>query len=200
MMAYEENERPENIAKILGDIWFKDLKDEKEKEFEKEVKIQFNEKENKIKDELKIKPTDSKYFYDLAVLEAENTSSNKSVSKRKEYFYFKPNFNLEKKDIELDGDFYLKLLGNIDYCAYMNYLLNEIYKKYEEKKEILFITKIKKNYKCNIEFPKKDEENENGEDNDDNNNDLIIGLNLYCSGKEELSIEIFEKRRRIVWI
>ena len=97
MIAYEENERPDNIANILEDNWFKDLTDEKEKKLEKEVKAQFNEKENKIKDKLKIKPTDSKNFYDLAVLQAKTTSSNKSASKGKEYTYFKPNFNLEKK-------------------------------------------------------------------------------------------------------
>ena len=43
----------------------------------------------------------------------------------------------------------------------MNYFLNEINNKYEEKKETCFITKIKENYKCNIEFQKEEEWNDN---------------------------------------
>ena len=75
----------------------------------------------------------------------------------------------------------------------MNYLINEIKKKYKEKNETCFITKIKENYKCNIEFSKEKKEKEDGKDNEDNN-DLIIGLNLYRSGKEELTLRFLRKQ------
>lgn len=63
----------------------------------------------------------------------------------------------------------------------MNYFVKEIKEKY--KKEDCFINNIKENYKCNIEFKKEEEDEE----------DLIIGINLYQFGKEELILRFLRK-------
>ena len=75
----------------------------------------------------------------------------------------------------------------------MNNFVNNIIKKYSKKDENCFITNIK-NYKCNIEFQKEEDENEYEEANNNNNEDLIIRLNLYRSGEEELILRFLRKK------
>jgi hypothetical protein len=190
MIAFKEDERPENIEKILEDKWFdeiRNLNDENEKKLEEEVKAKFIEKENIIKEQYELNPY---LFEQLGYI---SSGDNKGVSKKEENIYFEPNFNLENKKIELNGEFYLKLLGKFDYCAFMNNFVNNIIKKYSKKDENCFITNIK-NYKCNIEFQKDEDENEDEEANNNNNEDLIIRLNLYRSGEEELILRFLRKK------
>lgn len=102
MIAYEEADRPENIEDILNDSWFDEVN---ENQLEDDVKNEFNNKENKVKEQLEINPS----FFEKD--DYKSSTSNKDVSEEKEYTYFKPYFKLEKKEIEINGDFYLKLLG-----------------------------------------------------------------------------------------
>ena len=52
------------------------------------------------------------YFVEIGYV---SSSGNKAVSKGKKYKYFKPNLNLEKKEIFLNVEFYWKLLRKIEY-------------------------------------------------------------------------------------
>ena len=72
-----------------------------------------------------------------------------------DYTYFKPDFTLEYKKYNLHGDFYIKLLGNFNYCVFMNDFVNVIKEYYKGQKEPCFIKNIKKNYKCLLIFQKK---------------------------------------------
>ena len=191
MIAYKEEDRSENIEEILNDAWFneiRDLNNEQKEQLEKEVRGKFIEKEKTINDKLIIDPL----LFDFS--EYRDSSENKGVSKRKDYKYFKPNFKLEKKNIQLNGDFYVKFLGNFDYCYFMDYFVKTIKEKYEGLKETCFIPKekIKSNYKCNIEFQKEEDDDEN-EENENKKKDLIIKLNLYRSGDEEIILRFLRK-------
>ena len=198
MIAFEEEDRPENIGEVLKDKWFNEIEnldDKQKQDLENEVEAKFTEKENKIKHSLEIKKKktnindDSCYFGKYY-----RDSDNKGASKEEDNQYFKPYFNLENKSIKLDGDFYIKLLGNFDYCAFMNDFVKEILKKYKDGKESVFINNIKENYKCNIEFQKDEDDIEDNEDDEDNENkDLIIRLNLYRSGDKEVILRFLKK-------
>ena len=183
MIAYEEEDRPNNIEEILEDNWFdeiRDLSDEKQKELEDEVKAKFIEKINIINNALEKNPH-------LLDKDGYGTSSkNKGISKGEIIQYFKSNFSLIKKDIKLNGEYYIKLLGDFKYYVFMNYFVNEIQKYY--KNENCFITNVKENYKCNIVFQKDEEE-----DNEDNEKDLIIRLNLYRARDKELILRFLRK-------
>ena len=195
MISYKEDDRPKNIEEILKDKWFDEIKNlnpQKSQEIEDEVKTKFAEKENIINDMLKENPH---LFDKFGYATSSGTQHNKGGEflKEKDYTYFKPNFILENKKIELNGEFYIKFLGKFDYCYFMNYFVKEIQKKYHELKEPCFIKKVKENYKCNIEFEKDEEEDDDNDKNEDSKKDLIIRLNLYRSGDEELTLRFLRK-------
>ena len=119
-----------------------------------------------------------------------STSCNKGALIEKDYTYFKPNIILENKKMELNGDYYIKLLGKFDCCAFINYFVNSIIKKYKDSKEPCFIKPIENTYKCYIEFQKDEEDNE---DNKNELKDLKIKLELYRSGEEELILIFLRK-------
>ena len=183
MIAYEEDDRPNNIEEILDDHWFDEIRDlspEKQKELEDKVKEKFKEKITKVDYFLKINP----HLFD-EVGYASSSNRNKNFSKEETHKYpkyFKPNFILKEKNIKLNGEYYIKLLGNFDYCEFMNKFVNEIKQKY--KNEFINIDEIKTNFKCNIEFQRDEEDNEK---------DLIIKLHLYRSGDEELTLRFLRK-------
>ena len=199
MIAFEEEDRPEKIGEVHKDKWFNEIEnlDNKQKrDLENEVEAKFTEKENKIKNSLEIKKKITKINDDSCYFGKYYRDSDKGTSKEEDYQYFKPNFNLENKNIKLNGDFYIKLLGNFDYCIFMNDFVKEILKKYKDGKEAVFINDIKENYKCNIEFQKDEdanEDNEGDENNENKNKDLIIRLNLYRSGDKELILRFLKK-------
>ena len=59
MIAYKEEDRPNNIQEILDDKWFNEinnLNDEKQKELENEIKTEFMKKEEQMKEILEIDP------------------------------------------------------------------------------------------------------------------------------------------------
>ena len=57
VISFEENDRPNNIAEILSDSWLKETRNPSdEKKLEEEVKAKFIEKEDFIKEQLKLNP------------------------------------------------------------------------------------------------------------------------------------------------
>ena len=164
MIAYNEEDRP-TLDQILESKWLYEINNmnkEMMKELEKEAEIEIIEKSQLI---------ESAPIH-LKGLKYATSSDNKGFEMNKkdwEKEYFKKNNELKYIDIDLEGEIYIKIIGDFPYWDYMNCYVNKI--KSKEKCEI---SDYGDSYKCNIVYKEKDGENE----------DLIIKLKLYITGEE----------------
>ena len=206
MIAYEEEERPQSIAQILEDKWFKEidgLNDEKQKELEDEVKKKFIEKEEKVKEFLKPDPNKLKFLETFLSKSENKGNSNDEI----EYYYFSKNSTPKEKKIQYEIKNYIKIKGNFNYYYFMNLFVNKIKEKCKEKNEECTISNITENYKCDIIFKVENENEENkdvdeDENEDENENEIdeekkenkcVIQLKLYQTGCEEYIIRFLKE-------
>ena len=167
-MISSEDKRP-TLDEIINSKWLCELNNVKiENKIQNEMEIQFNRIKNFIDEKLNNNPC---YLENFGVI----TSSKGGLKKK--YKFFKPNLKINYKDIDLEGEFYIKIFGNkFEYCDFMDYFVKEI-----EEKEKVEVSDYNDGYKCNIIF--KGNENEE---------DLIIKLKLYKTEDEEYNGEYYD--------
>ena len=184
MIAYEETDRPENIQEILDDIWFNEIK-ENRNELENGLKQLFLEKENKVTDFIEVNR-------DYIEQNERSYGDNRNEIKKFDKEIFSPGIIPKTKNINLDMDSHIKIKGNLNCYIFMNVLLNKIQEKFQNC--IIDNKNAKTKYECNIIF-EQEESDEEEKDNDNlklklnnkknNNEDCIINLELFKTENEE---------------
>ena len=184
MIACEEKDRPENIQEILDDIWFNEIK-ENRNELENGLKQLFEEKENKVSDFIEANR-------DYIEQNERSYGDNRSEIKEFDKEIFSPGIIPKTKNINLGMDSHIKIKGNLNCYIFMNVLLNKIQEKFENC--IIDNKNAKTKYECDIIF-EQEESDEEEKDNDNlklklnnmknNNEDCIINLELYKTENEE---------------
>jgi len=184
MIACEEKDRPENIQEILDDIWFNEIK-ENRNELENGLKQLFEEKENKVSDFIEANR-------DYIEQNERSYGDNRSEIKEFDKEIFSPGIIPKTKNINLGMDSHIKIKGNLNCYIFMNVLLNKIQEKFENC--IIDNKNAKTKYECDIIF-EQEESDEEEKDNDNlklklnnkknNNEDCIINLELFKTENEE---------------
>ena len=195
MISYEENDRPKNVQEILDDIWFNEIKENKN-ELETGLNNLFIEKENKILTYIQSNP-------DYLEKGEHSFGEIRNLNHGFENEIFPKDITPQSKTINLGMDSHIKIKGNLNYYQFMNTLLDKINKKFENENCCIDNQKSNKKYECDIIFEKDENEEENEEENEneteENNNDntdlqlnnlknsksCTINLELYQSGNEE---------------
>ena len=174
MISYKEEKRP-NINEILNSQWLSELEnmnEEMKQQLDNDVKEIIIEAKDYINYKLNSDPL---YCQKFAI----ESTSYKGGKKKNDYKYFKPHLEIKYKDFDiedLEGEIYIKMIGNFEYWDFMEYFVKEI-----EEKEKGEVSDYNDGYKCNITF----KENENEED-------LIIKLKLYKTEDEEYNGEYYD--------
>ena len=105
MIACEEKDRPENIQEILDDIWFNEIK-ENRNELENGLKQLFEEKENKVSDFIEANR-------DYIEQNERSYGDNRSEIKEFDKEIFSPGIFPKTKNINLGMDSHMKIKGNL---------------------------------------------------------------------------------------
>ena len=105
MIACEEKDRPENIQEILDDIWFNEIK-ENRNELENGLKQLFEEKENKVSDFIEAN-------HDYLEQNERSYGDNRSEIKEFDKEIFSPGIIPKTKNINLGMDSHMKIKGNL---------------------------------------------------------------------------------------
>ena len=166
MIAYQEKERW-TLKDVLDSEWLKEINnmsDEIKQQLKEELENKINNVKNSIQTTIETNPDDLRQDGYL--------SSNKGIEIQKDFEFFKPHFEIKQKYFDLEEEIYIKIIGKIDFCYFMNYYVKEI-----KNRLICKVSIYSKFYKCKLLFNQTEKEQ--------NKEGLIIKLSLYQTGEEE---------------
>ena len=166
MIAHNEKERW-TLKDVLDSEWLKEINNMSDKK-KKEIKEELEEKIKVVKGKIQnIIENNPEYLKRDGYL-----SSNKGIEIQKDFEFFKPHFEIKEKNIDLEDEIYIKIIGKFDFCYFMNYYVKEI-----KNRLICKVSIYSKFYKCKLLFDQTEK--------DQNKDGLIIKLSLYQTGEEE---------------
>lgn len=191
MVSFRPQERP-TIEEILNDDWMKEIRDLKKEEYdelENKIREEFLKREKDINEELKKKiQVKSEHRTDI--------DDSRGIGDEKEYFDLSLKPKYAQTGIGMNN--YIKITGNLNPAKFMNNLINKIGQKFknnfiveESKKALKFKVTFEEEEKEEEEIPKELEEelaklnleeNENENEGDDlTKKDCVLEVKMYES-------------------